>query len=249
MTILNKALTRPAALWGVPLVPLLFTLCILTLAAVWSRFYWLLLLLIPAFIELRRLAKEDIHFFDLKLLAFKTRGNRAATRHFGTKALVANQYDAIDVTEFIKHMRLNESIPLSRYLPWSSHLHEQVVKNKKGDFVSTWEIGGTIFECEDEHYLATLDMQLNNVIRSFEGLPVTFYTHLVSDEFTDTLECESGIPFSDEIARLFYASREGKPFYQRRLFFTVCFNPHTGIERATMKQKSLGALLNKSDFG
>ncbi len=83
-------------------------------------------------------------------------------------------------------------------------------------------------------------MQLNNVIRSFEGLPVTFYTHLVSDEFTDTLECESGIPFSDEIARLFYASREGKPFYQRRLFFTVCFNPHTGIERATMKQKSLG---------
>ncbi|WP_423826755.1 VirB3 family type IV secretion system protein [Shigella flexneri] len=89
MTILNKALTRPAALWGVPLVPLLFTLCILTLAAVWSRFYWLLLLLIPAFIELRRLAKEDIHFFDLKLLAFKTRGNRAATRHFGTKALVA----------------------------------------------------------------------------------------------------------------------------------------------------------------
>lgn len=49
MTILNKALTRPAALWGVPLVPLLFTLCILTLAAVWSRFYWLLLLLIPAF--------------------------------------------------------------------------------------------------------------------------------------------------------------------------------------------------------
>ncbi|VFS80660.1 Pertussis toxin liberation protein C [Kluyvera cryocrescens] len=240
MTILNKALTRPAALWGVPLVPLLFTLCILTLAAVWSRFYWLLLLLIPAFIELRRLAKEDIHFFDLKLLAFKTRGNRAATRHFGTKALVANQYDAIDVTEFIKHMRLNESIPLSRYLPWSSHLHEQVVKNKKGDFVSTWEIGGTIFECEDEHYLATLDMQLNNVIRSFEGLPVTFYTHLVSDEFTDTLECESGIPFSDEIARLFYASREGKPFYQRRLFFTVCFNPHTGIERATMKQKSLG---------
>ncbi len=75
MTILNKALTRPAALWGVPLVPLLFTLCILTLAAVWSRFYWLLLLLIPAFIELRRLAKEDIHFFDLKLLAFKTRGN------------------------------------------------------------------------------------------------------------------------------------------------------------------------------
>lgn len=113
MTILNKALTRPAALWGVPLVPLLFTLCILTLAAVWSRFYWLLLLLIPAFIELRRLAKEDIHFFDLKLLAFKTRGNRAATRHFGTKALVANQYDAIDVTEFIKHMRLNESIPLS----------------------------------------------------------------------------------------------------------------------------------------
>ena len=37
MTILNKALTRPAALWG-PACPLLFTLCILTPAAVWSRF-------------------------------------------------------------------------------------------------------------------------------------------------------------------------------------------------------------------
>lgn len=48
------------------------------------------------------------------------------------------------------------------------------MKNKKGDLVCTWEIGGTIFECEDEHHLATLDMQLNNIIRSFEGLPFTF---------------------------------------------------------------------------
>lgn len=116
MTILNKALTRPAALWGSRLSPAVHPVHPYHGGRL-VTFYWLLLLLIPAFIELRRLAKEDIHFFDLKLLAFKTRGNRAATRHFGTKALVANQYDAIDVTEFIKHMRLNESIPLSRYLP------------------------------------------------------------------------------------------------------------------------------------
>ena len=240
MTILNKALTRPAALWGVPLVPLLVTLAAITLAAVYIRFYWLLLLIIPAVIELKRMAKEDIHFFGLAVLAFKTRGNRAANRHYGAKALVSNQYDAIDITEFTERMRLNESIPLARYIPFSSHLHEQVVKNKKGDFVCTWEIGGTIFESEDAHHLATLDMQLNNLIRSFEGLPFTFYTHLVSDTFTDSMACDSGIAFSDDIARRFYDAHRDSPFYRRRLFFTACFNPHTGVERAAMKQKSTG---------
>ncbi|MFD2023730.1 hypothetical protein ACFSKS_26200 [Pseudocitrobacter faecalis] len=116
MTILNKALTRPAALWGSRLSPAVHPvhpypggrLVTFLLASPASH---------TCLYRAETAGKEDIHFFDLKLLAFKTRGNRAATRHFGTKALVANQYDAIDVTEFIKHMRLNESIPLSRYLP------------------------------------------------------------------------------------------------------------------------------------
>lgn len=102
---------------GVPLVPLLITLAVITLMAVYARYYWLLLLIIPAFIELKRMAKEDIHFFGLKMLAFKTRGNRAANKYFGAKALKASQYDAIDITEFTEAMRLNESITLSRYLP------------------------------------------------------------------------------------------------------------------------------------
>lgn len=249
MAVLNKGLTRPAALFGVPLTPLVVVFSSISIIAIYSQFYWSLILLIPALFEMRHLAQKDIHYFNLKALAFKTRGNRVVNKFFGANNIAAGQYENIDVTEFCKQMRLNESINISKYIPYSTHIHPHVVKNRKGDLISTWELGGTIFECEDEQHLDIMTTQLNNLVRSFEGQPFTFYIHRTRDSYLDGFECNSGVPFSDEVARLYYASIEKRPFRRCRLFFTACYIPLSKIEKAALKQKSTGdreALLNEA---
>jgi type IV secretion system protein VirB4 len=74
MAVLNKALTRPAALFGVPLVPLVIVFSLIALVAVYTHFYWALFLLIPALIEMRSKAQKDIHYFNRVMLISGVRG-------------------------------------------------------------------------------------------------------------------------------------------------------------------------------
>lgn len=240
MAILNKGLTRPAALFGVPLVPLIIVFMTITLISVYTQFYWALLLLIPALIEMRSKAKKDIHYFSLLLLSLKTRGSRSVNKFFGANTITAGKYGNIDITEFCEKMRLSDCVDISKYVPYSTHIDQHIVKNKKGDLISTWELGGTIFECEDSFHLNLMSTQLNNLIRSYEGMPFTFYIHRIRESFTDGFECNSGIPFSDELARLYYKSIVDRPFRRCRLYFTACFIPLSKLEKAALKSKSIG---------
>jgi type IV secretion system protein VirB4 len=117
-------------------------------------------------------------------------------------------------------MKLNERITLDKYIPYSSHIHPYVIRNRHRDLVATWELEGTVFECEDEHHLTLMATHLNNVIRSYEGLPVTFYIHRLREKYHDVFEACSGIPFSDEVTRRYY-----QPIKENRSGGTGCFSP------------------------
>ncbi|HBA5220234.1 TPA: ATPase, partial [Escherichia coli] len=106
MATLNKALTRPAAIMGIPLVPFVLVSGAIVLLAVYVSYY-LAIMLIPAWAEMKNKTRKDIHYFSLLWLAFKTRGRLFTNTHFGANALLANQYDNVDVSEFIQKMKLN----------------------------------------------------------------------------------------------------------------------------------------------
>lgn len=245
MTTLNKALTRPAAIMGIPLVPFVIVSGVIVLLSVYTSYY-LALLLIPAWLEMKAKARTDIHYFGLLWLAFKTRERFATNRHFGARAVLANHYDAVDVSKFTAKMKLNERITLDKYIPYSSHIHPHIIRNRAGDLVATWELDGTVFECEDEHHLTFLASHLNNLIRSYEGLPITFNIHRIRENYQDGFEASSGIPFSDEVTERYYQTIKEKPLWQHRLFFTVCYAPflHAGEknhEDAARRKKESGA--------
>lgn len=239
MATLNKALTRPAAIAGIPLVPFVMVSGAIVLLAVYVSYY-LILLLIPAWLEMKAKARTDIHYFGLLWLAFKTRGRFGTNKHFGANALLANRYDAVDVSEFIEKMKLNERVTLEKYIPYSSHIHPHVIRNRQGDLVASWELEGTVFECEDEHHLTLMATHLNNVIRAYEGLPVTFYLHRIREKYHDAFDANSGIPFSDEVTRLYYQPIREKPFWRHRLFFTLCYAPFSPLEKKAMKAQPSG---------
>jgi type IV secretion system protein VirB4 len=70
MATLNKALTRPAAIMGIPLVPFVLVSGAIVLLAVYVSYY----LAITAYSCMggdERQTRKDIHYFSLLWLAFK----------------------------------------------------------------------------------------------------------------------------------------------------------------------------------
>ncbi len=239
MTTLNKALTRPAAIMGIPLVPFVIVSGTIVLLSVYISYY-LALLLIPAWLEMKAKARTDIHYFGLLWLAFKTRGRFATNRHFGANAMLASHYDAVDISEFTGKMKLNERSTLDNHIPYSSHIHPHVIRNRSSDLVATWELGGTVFECEDEHHLTLMATHLNNMIRAYEGLPLTFYIHRIREKYQDEFGANSGISFSDDVAKRYYQTIRDKPLWRHRLFFTVCYAPFSTLEKKVRKRLPIG---------
>ncbi|HFO2534886.1 TPA: VirB3 family type IV secretion system protein [Yersinia enterocolitica] len=239
MTTLFKALTRPAMILGVPVTPLILVVGGVAVAAVYVS--KLLFLFIPvAWYVMRLLARQDAHIFSLLNLKRQTRGNGATNTFFDSTAYLANDYGNVDIKEFTDAMRLNERVTLTDKIPYSSHVHEYIIKGKNSDLMASWEVGGSAFEFETEEQKEVRTAQLNTLIKSFEGQPVTFYTHNIREKYHDSLPFESGNPFADEVARRYNASQEDIPFHRNRLFLTVCLMPPPTLDKAERKRMSIG---------
>lgn len=234
MATLYKAMTRNAVMGalGVPIKPFFVAMALIVVLG--ANFTPLLYLLaVPTLIIMRRMTREDERIFDIVALKFKTRGKPALNRHYSAVTYTAADYDDVDITEFINRMNLNERAPLEKLIPYSSHVTPHIVKNRHLDFVASWEIIGMAWECQDDRDLDIIAAQLNNLYRSFEGQPVTFYVHRPRTDYHDSLSTLSGNPFSDEVNRLYYDGIKNTRFYRDRLFFTVCYQPFTSQEDKT----------------
>ncbi|MBS0847042.1 VirB4 family type IV secretion/conjugal transfer ATPase [Citrobacter sp. JGM124] len=239
MATLNKALTRPAMLFGIPLVPLVIVSGAIILLAIYLT--QLLLLFLPlSWFVMNQMARKDAHIFGLAFLRLKTRGNTTCNTHYNATALLANDYDAVDIPEFINPMRLNQRATLTQYIPYSSHIHKQVIKTRSSDLIATWEIGGTAFECDTEQNLDILSAQFNNLIKSFEGRPITFYVHNIRETYHDQFAGYSGNNFADRVSQRYYSAIEKHPFRRNRLFFTACYRPFVGLDKVERKRMSNG---------
>uniref|UniRef100_UPI00211C6974 type IV secretion system protein VirB3 n=1 Tax=Citrobacter freundii TaxID=546 RepID=UPI00211C6974 len=107
MSILYKAMTRPAMYLGVPVVPLTVVIGAFFLTGVYvNKLLWLA---IPvAIFILRMIAKQDDHIFNLFYLKLKMLGSSVSNRYFGARAFLASQYEPVDIDEFTQAMKLNE---------------------------------------------------------------------------------------------------------------------------------------------
>ncbi|MDP1491632.1 autotransporter outer membrane beta-barrel domain-containing protein, partial [Klebsiella pneumoniae] len=57
------------------------------------------------------------------------------------------EHNAVDIQEFIDAMKLNQCSTIKKYIPYSSHIHPNVVSSLNSYFFCTWEMTGTPFDC------------------------------------------------------------------------------------------------------
>ncbi|XPP88560.1 type IV secretion system protein VirB3 (plasmid) [Photobacterium leiognathi subsp. mandapamensis] len=84
-----KALTRPAMIFSVPMIPLMGASILIIFISMWANFFglglWGLFLLIPNYIAMRIITKFDDGMFNLLWLKFKFRSqNRNRLFHGAT---------------------------------------------------------------------------------------------------------------------------------------------------------------------
>ncbi|MDF22646.1 VirB4 family type IV secretion/conjugal transfer ATPase [Salmonella enterica] len=238
MSILYKAMTRPAMYLGVPVVPLTVVIGAFFLTGVYvNKLLWLA---IPvAIFILRMIAKQDDHIFNLFYLKLKMLGSSVSNRYFGARAFLASQYEPVDIDEFTQAMKLNERVPLEKHIPFSSHVDKNIVKTKNGDYVATWQLMGVSFESLSESALEAIDSQVATLIRSFSGQPVSFYNHSCRESFYDGFDTKSGNKHADEVSERYYGSMRKNKFKGNTLYFTVVYRPDSRLDKLENKKKSL----------
>ncbi len=238
MSILYKAMTRPAMYLGVPVVPLTVVIGAFFLSGVYvNKLVWLA---IPvAIFILRMIAKQDDHIFNLFFLKLKLLGNSACNRYFGARAFLASQYEPVDIDEFTQAMKLNERVSLEKHIPFSSHVDKHIVKTKNGDYVATWQLMGVSFESLSEAALEAIDSQVATLVRSFSGLSVSFYNHTIRESFYDGFDIKSGNKHADIVSGRYYDSLKENKFKGNAIYFSVVYRPDNRLDKLENKKKSL----------
>lgn len=247
MSLLYKAMTRPAMYLGVPVVPFTIAVGTLFLGGVYfSKFVWLGI--IPCIFVLRMITKIDDHIFNLFGLKLKTLGNAKSNKFYGASAYLSSQYEPIVIDEFINAMKLNDRVPLSKYIPFSSHVDKNIIKTKNNDYIVTFQIMGTDFESASANTLAMIDSQFATLIRSYSGMPVSFYHHSIRESFFDSFETQSGNHYADEITNLYYAELKKNKFKGNTLYFTVVFRPDSRLDKVERRKASLQEKKDMIDY-
>ncbi|RMR11217.1 hypothetical protein ALP90_200130 [Pseudomonas amygdali pv. ulmi] len=246
-----KALRRPALYFGVPVGLFFVVVAFLFLMGLYTtKVFWLM---IPfAVYAMGVPTKKDEFHYTLLYLKFRSRLNKHTAgrlkmptmdslsgHFFKTPAILANQYDAVDVQEFIAQMKLNERTPFENIIPYSSAVTDHIVKTKDGDLLATWQVLGTTFEFDSADSLAMSTETVNTLIKSFAGYPVTFYVHNIRESFYDGFASDSGNEFADTVSRLYYEGIEKDTFKANTLYLTMAYKPFGKLDRSDNKRLNL----------
>ncbi|MFS9668857.1 VirB3 family type IV secretion system protein, partial [Klebsiella pneumoniae] len=95
MAQLLKAMKRPAALWGVPMVPLLSVTGVTIIVAVWTSVA-LLFLLHVEFLVIKSLTRNEPMRFNLIAVCLRVKGKPVANRLLCATTLMPVEHDAVD---------------------------------------------------------------------------------------------------------------------------------------------------------
>ncbi|MEX9225588.1 VirB3 family type IV secretion system protein [Providencia rettgeri] len=232
MSTVFKGLTRPALIrgLGVPLYPFLIMCVFCVLLGVWIHDAFYFLIIVGVFV-IKKIMKIDERYFELMYLRYLVMGNPISNQKYQAVHVGGNDYDRVDLSDVENFMKLSDQASLEKLIPYSSHITDDLVLSQHRDLIATFELSGGYFECVSENDLAMMVDQLNTLVRSYEGKPVTFYTHRIRNKKSVSTEFDSPVPFANRVMKAYYKSFTQTDFYQNRLFLTVCFKPFSLEEK------------------
>jgi len=217
-----KAMTRPATIAGVPILPLIFTVVPLTLIFFATNRY--LLIFIPVIIwVMKEVTKKDDNAFRLIMLKIRFFSNPLSRAFYGAKAYNASAYEKnknlvnFGYPKLTPLNGLNQIPHIGRYLPYQT-LVKDIVITKDFDFMATWQVSGVPFELENEIDIGVNKDNLNNFFQQFAEENVSFYFHNCRMNISERFDSKFDNEFLQSLNDKYYESFKGNSLKQNKLF-------------------------------
>lgn len=240
---LFKGLTRPALLFGVPMLPLLATFGLLLLITFWTQSFALLFLAIPLFFIEKAMAKKDPYIFRLFMLKAMFLTNPFSKKFHSVKTYSATSYTKKQMARAevpkLNIIALNNEPNFEKLIPYSSIIAPSVVMTKDYLLLSTYQIDGICFEAESDINLSFINESLNMCFRAFSNEPVSFYFHNVRHRINDSLDSAFDNPYLKDVDEKYKQSFKDKALLKNSLFITIIYSPLGRLDKGVFKKASV----------
>src|ERR1700722_2899883 len=123
----------------------------------------------------------------------------------------------------LRRSAMNREIFGAMNIPYTSHVHENVVKTKAGDFVQAFRLAGASFQSADDADINNWHERLNILLRNIASDQVSLWTHIVRrrENVYPSGECSPG--FSREVDEHYRERVTGETLMVNELYLSVVF--------------------------
>lgn len=237
--ILFKGMTRPAMVFGVPVVPFVSVTLVIMLAAVWTNILFGFIL-IPIVFIMKLIAKQDDFIFRLIFLKFYNFTPFLNKKYFGAKTYHNTEYRKMTTQRDFPKLSilgLSSNPTISKFLPFSSLVDDDIVITQNYNLMCTFEIEGIPFEIADDDDLDFNKRTLNMLFKAFASEPIAFYFHEVRHDINDRLDANYDKSYLQEVNDL-YAEGLKNSLKANSLFLTMVYNPFFNkIDQSSFKKQ------------
>ena len=234
-----KALSRPAMLFGVPMMPLLSVMMFILFSAIYINLFFFFLA-IPIFFIMRFMAKKDDMIFRLLFLKLKFFTNPAQKKFYKTKAYVTSSYTYNKTYNNLTKLSisaLHSLANISSHIPFQTLINNHIITTKECEYVATFVIDGVDFEVENSVDLEVNKNKLNMLIKSYSSENISFYFHNCRIELNDYLNSLFKNNFLKDFNDRYYSNFN--QLKENKLVLSVIYSPLNKLASSNFKKLSV----------
>lgn len=113
---------------------------------------------------------------------------------------------------------------LSQFIPYSSHVADDIIITKDGDLMCMWRMDGMAFETVDAEDLEIRKEQLNTAFRTMANNNTAIWMHNVRSKTSDRLDCDRQ-GYASDYNEAYFDSFGGYNMMRNDLYISLIYRP------------------------
>ncbi len=120
---------------------------------------------------------------------------------------------------------IDKEVPASDFIPYSSHITQNIIKTQNGDYVAVIRVEGIAHESADNGDLNAWHNQLNGLLRNIASPNVALWSHIVRRQTDDYPAGEFSNKFCADFNDTYKQRMKNKDLRSNALYLTIVLRP------------------------
>ncbi len=219
--------TRPAMVMGITYEAFVMVMMIAAVAFIALGPLWALLYL-PLHVMAYLICAKDPRQFEHFKLWSETKGRCVNRAHWRAASYSPLAFEKRKGWKASYQGLLNKEIPVSKRLPYSSHVAPSVIYTDAGDYMVIFRLAGIAHESADDESVDEWHESLNTLLRNMQSPHLSIWTHIVrrpGGEYPGGTFPPGG--FADKLNTKYQKLVGKTDLMVNELYVTVVWRPHT----------------------